>query len=73
MEGYLYLSLGAAVPRRQRRRVGGLPNRPAEFYLKASWGQPHPHPGEPRLALGTAGWAPFPRGRPGGQAAAPPA
>lgn len=43
MEGSLYLSLGAAVPRRQRRS-GGFPSRPAAFYLKASWGQPHPHP-----------------------------
>lgn len=43
MEGSLYLSLGAAVPRRQRRSWG-FPSRPAAFYLKASWGQPHPHP-----------------------------
>lgn len=72
MEGSLYLSLWAAVPRRQRRR--GLPQQARCVLLKSKLGAtPHPHPREPRLALGTAGGAPFPRGRPGGQAAAPPA
>lgn len=55
-------------------RGGGAPQQARCVLFKSELGAtPHPHPGEPRQALGTAGWAPFPRGRPGGQAAAPPA
>lgn len=52
----------------------GAPQQARCVLLKSKLGAtPRPHPREPRLALGTAGWAPFPRGRPGGQTAAPPA
>lgn len=52
----------------------GAPQQACCVLLKSKLrATPHPHPGEPRLALGTAGWAPFPGGRPGGQTAAPPA
>lgn len=68
MEGSLYLPLGAAIPRTQRRsRV------PQQFYLRAAGGNPPPPPRRAEAGPGYGWRGSLPPRPPRGQAAAPPA
>lgn len=68
MEGSLYLPLGAAIPRTQRRsRV------PQQFYLRAAGGNPPPPHRRAGAGPGYRWWGSLPPRPPRGQATAPPA